>query len=679
MVNSGNEQVDDPWDAFGDDNDDDDQDNNNSHSSDAATHAQKTKSGDSARSCMAAAADRVAPHLAKTFFWNKKSIKAGIKRRVGIVLLCLRDDNNNNAEKNGRNDDVLKQQETWETTLTARGFAVTFFHVVVIGDETMIERKDQSTVVDAMVFAWARTSTSSTMTTDQEKDLQKLMCCMQKTICPGGVLIIPTSLSLSLCNVAATASHPMWDRDAWKIDEAEMIYEYPSSFHQQSDKRNFCCLWAISKHACPIQSTLPTCTWLPLHYNVYDERQRVALATICLSAQEVESSKLVESSISQAVQALQEYGYCILPRLLSNKSRDLAWIHSWSRAALDDLHEAARILKRCDGVDVLNPHESRHEPASYREMSMREDYRMDLRHGPRLAQLRNKGRISSNRNGNIKTSQTANYSSIDDIDNADENDGNLPWIVKATTPLPGAIPCSGQKNDTDENGLFHAGYFLRGHVDILEIARRTMNPKSSPDANNNVLSRGNFGRYNFSGSGPDGSFQNLRVSPVGAIISLPGSADQAIHADIPHLFEHMSCLPAHYINVFTPGIAAAPGVGQTAFVHGSHTLEFCARFTNDDDDKPSIGVVADNIKSDNDKKEKSSWKDFLIRPALDLGDVLLFDCRILHFGLANSSGAIGGDGSGGAVERPLLYTNMTQHWFHDPKNWQDQRPIFEGI
>jgi ectoine hydroxylase-related dioxygenase (phytanoyl-CoA dioxygenase family) len=117
------------------------------------------------------------------------------------------------------------------------------------------------------------------------------------------------------------------------------------------------------------------------------------------------------------------------------------------------------------------------------------------------------------------------------------------------------------------------------------------------------------------------------------------------------LFEHMECLPAHYMNVFTPGIAANDAVGQTALIHASHRLDFTARYC-----------------STQDMDHTELWK-HIVRPALDLGDCLLFDCRILHFGLANTSSD---------TERPLLYTNMTMHWFHDPKNWDDRRPIFEN-
>ena len=170
------------------------------------------------------------------------------------------------------------------------------------------------------------------------------------------------------------------------------------------------------------------------------------------------------------------------------------------------------------------------------------------------------------------------------------------------------------------------------------------------------LFKGNFGRYNFDGGGPDGSFQDLRVGPVGGIVSLPGAADQALHADTPHLFEHISCMPAHYINAFTPGCPSHDRVGQTALIHTSHCLDFTARYCAPDDENEN-----------QQQQQEQLWK-HLVRPRLELGDVLLFDCRILHFGLANYASS--------NVERPLLYTNMTMHWFHDPKNWDDQRSIF---
>jgi ectoine hydroxylase-related dioxygenase (phytanoyl-CoA dioxygenase family) len=200
-------------------------------------------------------------------------------------------------------------------------------------------------------------------------------------------------------------------------------------------------------------------------------------------------------------------------------------------------------------------------------------------------------------------------------------------------------------------------------VDLLEIVRRTMNPKDP--ARGSTLHKGNFGRYNFSGSGPDGSYQDLLVGPVGGIVALPGAADQALHADTPHLFEHLSTmnLPAHYINSFTPGSHAHDDVGQTAFVHGSHQLNVTAAYFADDDNDTEDGLAVTTSGA-----QQQLWKHDLVRPRLEVGDVILFDCRILHFGLANTSSNI---------ERPLLYTNMTMHWFQDPKNWDNERPIFD--
>jgi ectoine hydroxylase-related dioxygenase (phytanoyl-CoA dioxygenase family) len=144
------------------------------------------------------------------------------------------------------------------------------------------------------------------------------------------------------------------------------------------------------------------------------------------------------------------------------------------------------------------------------------------------------------------------------------------------------------------------------------------------------------------------------------------AADQAIHADTPHLFEHSAdppYLPAHYVNVFMPGCPAVDRVGQTAFVHGSHRLDFVARYVQTNDNSNNQAGRGGRLNP----FHSSIWKQ-LVRPGLDVGNVLIFDCRILHFGLANQHES---------VERPLLYTNMTMHWFHDPKNWEQQRRIFD--
>ena len=335
------------------------------------------------------------------------------------------------------------------------------------------------------------------------------------------------------------------------------------------------------------------------------EQQLVAQAVTHLSASErTQGGRMSAHSVRRAVQSLRQNGYCIVAGLLEPQRQQC---RAWGAAVLEDLHAAAALLKQGDPpVDLYHPGGT--AAAAYRELSMREDCRMDLRHGPALERVRG------------------------------GNNNNRPVTVTAA--------------DTER-----PGDFLRGHPGVLAIARQVMNPVDP------ALAPGNFGRYNFDGRGPDGSFQDLHAGVVGGIVSLPGAADQAIHADTPHLFEAAGTqpLPAHYINVFTPGCPADPRVGQTAFVHGSHRLDFVARYVvNHDDDND------DDASSSLEQFDPAIWQ-HLVRPVLNVGDVLLFDCRILHFGLANTHPSI---------ERPLLYTNLTMHWFHDPKNWDQHRSIF---
>lgn len=162
--------------------------------------------------------------------------------------------------------------------------------------------------------------------------------------------------------------------------------------------------------------------------------------------------------------------------------------------------------------------------------------------------------------------------------------------------------------------------------------------------------------------GPDGSPLPLKIGEVGAVISMPGAADQAIHADTPHLFEYAD-LPPHYANLFITTTEDAHYdksgnfqevngdslTGGTAFVIGSHKLKDC-----------------ELLMSDSGRRERELRT---IRPSLRVGDALIFDCRLLHFGLANASDKF----------RPLLYINLTHEWFVDPKNWEDREKLFPNV
>ena len=189
------------------------------------------------------------------------------------------------------------------------------------------------------------------------------------------------------------------------------------------------------------------------------------------------------------------------------------------------------------------------------------------------------------------------------------------------------------------------------------------------------------------------AFHNYYLTDRPYLLCLSG--DQAIHADTPHLFEHVDCLPCHYLNVFTPGykVMNDPNnncyqnefnhddiwtgnstIGGTAFVHGSHKLSVSTQLLSEDDvDMDTNG----NGNSDNALLRRQLLQLRTLRPALDAGDVVLFDCRTIHYGLANTSR---GDTTGkdiNAGRRPMLYLNVSQSWFHDPKNWDDRERIFD--
>lgn len=396
----------------------------------------------------------------------------------------------------------------------------------------------------------------------------------------------------------------------WKADEVAFLVSQLSDalWDKESrldipvyEEKNSSSVWSFyTKWPCMVDAE--SCPWLSSHHSAAQERRHLAAASVALSVHERTSGQLQAASLRKAESALRTFGYCIISGLLY---ADRSTCLQYGEAAKSDLNGAATILKE-EGIDLFHPSASTKEPDTYRELSMREDCRMDLRHGPALSRLRGS-------EGNSSVTYTA----------LDQEDTNA---------------------------------FLRGNANILSIARRAMNPPVSK-----VRSAGNYGRYNFQGRGPDGSDRDVVAGPVGAILNLPGSADQAIHADTPHLFEHVvepSPLPPHYINIFTLGCPPMKHVGQTAFVHGSHSLEFVSTHI-----RPSTKESEESL----DPFLPTLWK-HLVRPRMELGDVLLFDCRILHFGLANQHPSF---------VRPMLYTNLTLHWFHDPKNWDEHACIFD--
>jgi hypothetical protein len=356
---------------------------------------------------------------------------------------------------------------------------------------------------------------------------------------------------------------------------------------------------------------------------------------------------LTDTNIKNAVSNLRNHGLVILKGLLPRGQTI-----PWGKVVLDDFASAVEILKNHPSrpVDLLNPEKGSFEPLSYKEMAMREDLRVDLRSGPAMEKLRSQE--------NRLASQAVAESFLVDS-------SNQPTIITAGTI--GSPTAS-----------------WRYHPSIIAILKGLFNPRDDS------LYKGNFGRWNFGGNGPDGSPQPFRLGQIGSVVSCPGSGDQAIHSDTPHLFEHMDCHPCHYCNVFTPGYiitnekdkqyvqnefvdglwTGSSTMGGTALVYDSHRLSVSAMLLGEDSSCDSGNdVTASPLR-------RQLLQLLTLRPALDAGDVLIFDNRTLHYGIANTSkgGTTVKDPNAG--RRPMLYLNVTQSWFHDPKNWDDRESIF---
>ena len=120
-------------------------------------------------------------------------------------------------------------------------------------------------------------------------------------------------------------------------------------------------------------------------------------------------------------------------------------------------------------------------------------------------------------------------------------------------------------------------------------------------------------------------------------------------------------------------------VGQTAFIKGSHILSNCSEMMRETPNDVPINTKNGNGSNSNSNStydhQKSKLDLNLVRPHLCPGDAILFDCRLLHFGLGNSSN--NNNNVANFVTRPLLYCNYTQHYFHDPKNWTENDSLLE--
>jgi len=70
-------------------------------------------------------------------------------------------------------------------------------------------------------------------------------------------------------------------------------------------------------------------------------------------------------------------------------------------------------------------------------------------------------------------------------------------------------------------------------------------------------------------------------------------------------------------------------MGGTAFVHGSHRLSISAWLLSKDDNDRMMGDDDDGTDAAMMRRKMLQLR--TLRPALDAGDILFFDCRTIHY------------------------------------------------
>lgn len=126
---------------------------------------------------------------------------------------------------------------------------------------------------------------------------------------------------------------------------------------------------------------------------------------------------------------------------------------------------------------------------------------------------------------------------------------------------------------------------------------------------------------------------------VSLVVSTPGATEQSWHADGGHVNLHKH-LPCHCLNVFVPLTNVTTENGPTEFRPGTH---FHTR-------KLVPMMLA--------AKARKTLRP-PVAPTLKLGDVLLFDYRVLHRGKSNSS----------LDNRTFLVVTVAKAWFKDVLNF----------
>jgi len=142
--------------------------------------------------------------------------------------------------------------------------------------------------------------------------------------------------------------------------------------------------------------------------------------------------------------------------------------------------------------------------------------------------------------------------------------------------------------------------------------------------------------------------KKLILAALGTVVSLPGAERQHLHRDYDNIYEPgfsypgletvIAKGPPYAITLGIPLVPITRHTGNTRFWPGTHLSSVSKK-------DPSLGPGVDFEAA--------------------LGSCYLFDYRILHCGVANTSDTV----------RPLLYNIYTRPWFRDPLNYSKQEPV----
>lgn len=365
----------------------------------------------------------------------------------------------------------------------------------------------------------------------------------QSLLCPGGILaVIVDSPSSLLPDVPASSATVPDPADA-KASAAVLAATLVDPRHFQVEEARTVPLLAshllllVRRRGVSINEQ--GVSWKPRSSRLLaQERSLVESLTVCRPTSCLRAGTLGSKEVEQCAQALRVHGVCVVPRLFSSEA-----VRACGLIAIEDLKHAVTILESagiggssgegdgggaggagaaggekssggvCDKARRVLGGEHGLGAHNYHELAMRESLRVDLRHGPRMV------KFNSNLPNTPLKASSSSFSS------------EQPGVEAAPKPpSPPEIPPALGLNPR--------------HCGLLEVLDRLMNPQPTPPeseasssssfsrraegADARPHSHGNFGRWNFEGGSPTREVP-LAVRELGAVISLPGCADQVPH------------------------------------------------------------------------------------------------------------------------------------------------------